>query len=75
MHTYTHTHIHRMKDISKWALMCAQDMLENRKGSCEMYGYDFMLDAGMYACVSVCVCAGMYLCVYVCRYVCVCARV
>jgi len=25
--------------------MCAQDMLENRKNSCENYGYDFMLDA------------------------------
>lgn len=35
----------RMRDISRWALMCAQDMLENRKNTCENYGYDFMLDA------------------------------
>eukprot|EP00960_Hanusia_phi_P025130 738963-Hanusia_phi.AAC.1 len=34
----------QMKRISKWALMCAQDMLENRKFSCEVYGYDFILD-------------------------------
>jgi tubulin monoglycylase TTLL3/8 len=34
----------QMQNISKWALMCAQDMLENRKFSSEVYGYDFMLD-------------------------------
>ena len=35
----------QMQRVAKWALMCAQDMLENRKNSCEIYGYDFMLDA------------------------------
>ena len=34
----------QMQNITRWALMCAQDMLENRKNSCEVYGYDFMLD-------------------------------
>jgi tubulin monoglycylase TTLL3/8 len=32
----------RMREIVKHALMCAQDMVEHRKNSWELYGYDFM---------------------------------
>jgi hypothetical protein len=42
---WTNKILPQMQNISKWALMCAQDMLENRKNSSEVYGYDFMLDA------------------------------
>ncbi|KAF0700233.1 Aste57867_9242 [Aphanomyces stellatus] len=34
----------RMKDIVKWSLSCVQDTIQHRKNSCELYGYDFMLD-------------------------------
>ncbi len=34
----------RMKDIAKWALMCASEMIEHRKNSWELYGFDFMVD-------------------------------
>lgn len=34
----------RMKEIVKASLMCVQDMVENRKNSSEMYGYDFSID-------------------------------
>jgi len=34
----------RMKDIAKYAVMCAQDMVEHRKNSWELYGVDFMFD-------------------------------
>jgi hypothetical protein len=33
-----------MKDIVIWSLQCVQDRIEHRKNSCELYGYDFMLD-------------------------------
>jgi tubulin monoglycylase TTLL3/8 len=33
-----------MKDIVKWSLQSAQEHLENRKNSHEMFGYDFMID-------------------------------
>lgn len=33
-----------MKDIVKWSLQSAQEFLENRKNSHEMFGYDFMID-------------------------------
>ncbi|CAM9125897.1 unnamed protein product [Chrysoparadoxa australica] len=33
-----------MKSIAKQALMCAQDTVEHRKDSWELYGYDFMVD-------------------------------
>ena len=34
----------RMKDIVKNSLLCVQDMIENRKNSSEIYGYDFCVD-------------------------------
>ena len=34
-----------MRNIAAWAVMCAQDVLENRKESCELYGYDLVLDS------------------------------
>lgn len=34
----------RMKKIVAWSLMCVQDMVQNRPRSCELYGYDFMID-------------------------------
>ncbi|ETW02883.1 hypothetical protein, variant 1 [Aphanomyces invadans] len=34
----------RMKEIVKWSLSCVQDTVQHRKNSCELYGYDFMLD-------------------------------
>jgi tubulin monoglycylase TTLL3/8 len=34
----------RMKDIAKWSLMCASEMIEHRKNSWELYGFDFMVD-------------------------------
>jgi len=34
----------QMKQIVTWALECVQDMVENRKGSHEFYGVDFMID-------------------------------
>jgi len=54
-----------------------QDMLENRKNSCEVYGYDLMLDedlniwllevnASPDMCVCVCVCAIVCACAFVC---------
>lgn len=33
-----------MKEIVKWSLESAQDMIENRKNSHELFGYDFMID-------------------------------
>ena len=39
------TRIHpRMKEIAKWSLMCASEMIEHRKNSWELYGFDFMID-------------------------------
>src|SRR3990167_1950561 len=34
----------RMKEIVRASLECVQDMVENRKNSAEMYGYDFCVD-------------------------------
>uniref|UniRef100_A0A7S0EH49 Tubulin--tyrosine ligase-like protein 9 n=1 Tax=Hanusia phi TaxID=3032 RepID=A0A7S0EH49_9CRYP len=34
----------QLQSISTWAVMCAQDLLENRKGSSELFGYDFLID-------------------------------
>jgi tubulin monoglycylase TTLL3/8 len=34
----------RMKKMAAWALMCAVDMVQHRKSSWELYGYDFMID-------------------------------
>eukprot|EP01038_Epipyxis_sp_PR26KG_P012342 gene12342-16553_t len=34
----------RMKDIAKWSLMCASEMIEHRKNSWELYGFDYMVD-------------------------------
>lgn len=33
-----------MKKIVIWSLESAQDVVKNRKHSCELYGYDFMID-------------------------------
>jgi tubulin monoglycylase TTLL3/8 len=33
-----------MKDIAKWSLMCASEMIEHRKNSWELYGFDYMID-------------------------------
>jgi hypothetical protein len=34
----------RMKEIAKCSLMCASEMIEHRKNSWELYGFDFMVD-------------------------------
>ena len=34
----------KMKQIVKWSLASVQDVLENRKNSHELFGYDFMID-------------------------------
>ncbi len=34
----------KMKDIVVKTFLCVQDMVENRKNSAEMYGYDFCID-------------------------------
>ncbi|DBA05064.1 TPA: hypothetical protein N0F65_000752 [Lagenidium giganteum] len=34
----------RMKDIVVASLQCVQDQVQHRPNSCELYGYDFMLD-------------------------------
>ena len=34
----------RMKKIVAWSLMCVQDRVNARKKSCELFGYDFMID-------------------------------
>ncbi|KDO24551.1 hypothetical protein SPRG_10366 [Saprolegnia parasitica CBS 223.65] len=34
----------RMKQIVSWSLQCVQDTVHHRKNSCELYGYDFMID-------------------------------
>lgn len=36
----------RIKDIVLWTMSSAQDMIENRKNSMELYGLDLMVDAG-----------------------------
>jgi hypothetical protein len=33
-----------LQDIAKWSLMCASEMIEHRKNSWELYGFDFMVD-------------------------------
>lgn len=33
-----------MKKIVIWSLESVQDMIENKKNSVELYGYDFMID-------------------------------
>lgn len=33
-----------IKDVTLWSISSAQDMIENRKGSVELYGMDLMLD-------------------------------
>ncbi|KAK1929832.1 Tubulin glycylase 3B [Phytophthora citrophthora] len=39
------THMHpRMKEIVVQSLQCVQDMVQHRNNSCELYGYDFMVD-------------------------------
>eukprot|EP01017_Pseudomicrothorax_dubius_P040157 TRINITY_DN6245_c0_g2_i2.p1 TRINITY_DN6245_c0_g2~~TRINITY_DN6245_c0_g2_i2.p1 ORF type:complete len:778 (-),score=219.61 TRINITY_DN6245_c0_g2_i2:841-3174(-) len=34
----------RMKQIVVWSLECVQDMVESRRNTVELYGYDFMVD-------------------------------
>jgi tubulin monoglycylase TTLL3/8 len=34
----------QMKKIVAWSTMSVQDMVQNRNRSCELYGYDFMID-------------------------------
>ncbi len=33
-----------MKKIVVWSLQCVQDLVSERKHSCELFGYDFMID-------------------------------
>jgi hypothetical protein len=33
-----------MKKIVLWSLECVQDNVPSRKLSCELFGYDFMID-------------------------------
>lgn len=37
-------HVIATQDIAKWSLMCASEMIEHRKNSWELYGFDFMVD-------------------------------
>jgi hypothetical protein len=37
-----------VRNIAAWAVICAQDVLENRKESCELYGYDLVLDSSFH---------------------------
>ena len=41
---WEHVVLPQVRNIASWAVMCAQDVLENRKDSCELYGYDLVLD-------------------------------
>jgi tubulin monoglycylase TTLL3/8 len=34
----------RMQDIAKWSLQCGCEMVDHRKQSFELYGFDFMID-------------------------------
>lgn len=34
----------KMENIVAWSLMCVQDRVNAREKSCELYGYDFMID-------------------------------
>merc|ERR1711998_179114 len=34
----------QMKNIAKWSLMCGSELIEHRKNSWELYGFDFMVD-------------------------------
>ena len=37
----------QMKKIVTWSTMSVQDMVQNRRRSCELYGYDFMVDENL----------------------------
>lgn len=37
----------RMKDIARWSLQCASEMIEHRKNSWELYGFDYMVDTDL----------------------------
>lgn len=37
----------RMKDIVVASLQCVQDMVQHRSNCCELFGYDFMIDADL----------------------------
>ncbi|ETP54673.1 hypothetical protein F442_00680 [Phytophthora nicotianae P10297] len=37
----------RMKEIVVQSLQCVQDMVNHRNNSCELYGYDFMVDENL----------------------------
>lgn len=37
----------RMKDIVVGSLQCVQDMVQHRANCCELFGYDFMIDADL----------------------------
>ena len=37
----------QMKKIVTWSTMSVQDMVQNRHRSCELYGYDFMVDENL----------------------------
>ena len=37
----------RIKDIVRWSLESAQDMIEHRKNSSELFGYDVMIDSNL----------------------------
>ncbi|KAG3206588.1 hypothetical protein PC128_g604 [Phytophthora cactorum] len=42
------SHMHpRMKEIVVQSLQCVQDMVNHRSNSCELYGYDFMVDENL----------------------------
>lgn len=34
----------RMKEIAQWSLMCGAEIIEHRKNSWELYGFDYMID-------------------------------
>ena len=41
---YVCTYYFVSQEIAKWSLMCASEMIEHRKNSWELYGFDFMVD-------------------------------